>query len=273
MIGRKYKDNEFTSLRKLYKDLNIEQKYEAWLSEVFFSRGDMEHDIISCTEAGENEVDYLLINYEARKIKTLYTMRKNHSIKNIDIPQNWYKNLLHNDYASDLIAIYSLAQILKSANIEGVKAMQNLSRIQIHIQTDFLSDILGFSLTGVEKAIKKLIFKNIIKKVSKGCFEINPLAIKEITNNTYYKLEESGYLYLASDPKTNLLKIGRTTNLVRRLAAIRRDTKSQNTFFLYKIKGKGYIEKKIHEIFIKYHVKNEWFEDVPEIRKFFKNFK
>lgn len=77
-------------------------------------------------------------------------------------------------------------------------------------------------------------------------------------------------LYLVRDTVFDTLKIGKSNNSKKRLASLQLSS-SNKLELLYSVKGQGYKEKEIHEMFKGYRIVSEWFQNVPAIMEFFQD--
>lgn len=141
---------------------------------------------------------------------------------------------------------------------------------------------LGFSKRNFDTALQKL-------KQSKNGKSISVIETRtDINRRTFYyvnedrlcsflngefSLDTKDHLYLLYNPKTNLLKIGRSKDVKKRIASIKRTLKSDSIYLVKEILDKGDLETYLLDKFKNHNVTGEWFKDVPEIREFFKNFK
>lgn len=80
--------------------------------------------------------------------------------------------------------------------------------------------------------------------------------------------DEADSLYLIHDTVQNALKIGRSRNPQARLAQLQ-TANCNRLSMLYSIKGMGYLEKELHQMFGKIRLNGEWFENDGSIIKYF----
>lgn len=75
-------------------------------------------------------------------------------------------------------------------------------------------------------------------------------------------------LYLILDATDNAVKIGRSKKPSSRISQLQTST-SHKLELLYKIEGKGYLEKELHKRFADIRLKSEWFKNDGTIIKYF----
>ena len=80
--------------------------------------------------------------------------------------------------------------------------------------------------------------------------------------------DNSGYVYLMSNEKTGLLKIGYSQDPDRRVMQVSADEKA-DVFILYCLSGTRLLEICAHSLWRRFHEKKEWFVDCSEIRNWF----
>lgn len=86
------------------------------------------------------------------------------------------------------------------------------------------------------------------------------------------KTESDDYLYLIFNKRKNLVKIGRSYNVERRVMELYRTENDHcGLKVLFKLPCQGHTELETHEKFKKFRVKGEWFNYDESIIKFFED--
>jgi hypothetical protein len=67
------------------------------------------------------------------------------------------------------------------------------------------------------------------------------------------------YLYVIQSEDSDYIKIGRTNNPKKRLSDLQSGNPNKLSYLIL-LKGKGYLEKSIHEDLKSYRVRGEWFK-------------
>jgi hypothetical protein len=93
-----------------------------------------------------------------------------------------------------------------------------------------------------------------------------------INNNNVicYSQLKAAYVYLLHDLDADLLKIGYTTNMKKRLHQIKLNNNNKVVFVSHFL-GSRYNEKILHNKWSKYRIKQEWFSHEHEIVEYFEN--
>lgn len=137
-----------------------------------------------------------------------------------------------------------------------------LLRSDIELLIQLLNDTLEYydELAITDDVIKYTRFKDIIRQHEEYLEQKGKNKDEKITVDD---------LYLIRDTVDNALKIGRSKNPKSRLSQLQLST-SHNLELLQSVKGKGYMEKELHNHFSSIRLASEWFKDDGTIIKYFK---
>lgn len=195
------------------------------------------------------------------------------------IPQSWYKYIVRVDYDvvyCDHLSVCLLAEIINKQQNPVITSYLALSQMVNHLVGD-----VKHSLQLLENLdLIKVTYPTEPEKLLSGAIaislnqnRINQITTGEFTTTKPRKNARDGLVYVIRAGETNLYKIGRTTNIDRRLRQLQNmNSQTLSVVKLIHCHDACATESFLHSKFKSYRCQGEWFKLSPSAIDFINNF-